>query len=247
MNKRIIFIIAGVVAAVAVAIVAIGLITQKPDETEATGPAANVDTALTDGEKSAIEATTKKFVSDMGNYGWYPELIKNPDNSGGPLTDEFFYSQEYTTQDDLKTSMRVLTNSMDYDSAINGSAYNAPFSVETALAGDVSIPDKPIAIGNNTLVEVTVPLASTLSYVSSTMSYMGDDGNFVDAKTVVSTKTFEGELTIRFDKSAGQWYVFEFEDTLGVLATDEWFVVNGDLILPDGVAATTEESYEAGS
>lgn len=239
-KKKLLLLGGGAVVAIIALIVGLSFIGKEPTEENAGGPAANINTKLTDAEKIAIAATTTDFLAGVGNFGWYPDLIKNPQVSSEELTDEYFYSQEHSSVDDTIAVLRKVSNSTAFDRAVNGDAYNAPFAVESEFTDDIVVPDRPIAKGSQTVVSVTVPIRSTLSYLSTTTGYYDDNGNVVDPVTTVQVRTFEGNLNLDFEKNSGKWVVSDFESEVGVLATDNFFIANGDLIV-EATPVKTEE------
>lgn len=238
-KKKLLFLGGGAVIAIVALIVGLSFIGKEPTEENIGGPAANINTDLTDAEKIAISATTTEFLAGVGNYGWYPDLVKNPQVSSNQSIDDYFYSEEHSTVDDTRAVLRKVSNSTAFDRAVNVDAYNAPFAVESEFMDDIVVPNRPIAEGSKTIVVVTVPVKSTLSYISTTTASF--DENMVESPSVttVEVRTFEGNLTLNFSKDSGKWVVSNFESDLGVLATDSFFVVNGDLIV-EATAVKTE-------
>lgn len=231
-KKKLFFIAGGAVLAVVALIVGLSFIGKEPPE-ETTGNlgAANVNTALTEAEKSSIKAATEEFVLSLGNYGWYPDLIKNPEITGNTFDERYFYEQEHTTADDSRAVLRKLTNSTAFDNTVNENAYNAPFVVESQLLEEVTVPDRPVAEGDQTLVPVTVPVRSSITYISTSTGYYDENNVLVEPEIRIQTFDFEGELELRFSKSNGSWFVSGFENTVGIFATDEFSVFNGDLMV----------------
>jgi len=238
-KKKIIYIALGSLGVLAIVIVALGIFAPKETEETPSGPAVTVDSTLTDGDKAEIKAATEQFVTKLGNYGWYPEAIRNPDNVKVDSIDSFFASQDHTSPEDAKVALRLLTNTNSFDSEVNEFADLVPFSVETAIDEAITVPNKPQAEGNQTVVTVTVPVSSTLSYISVSMS--GNvNGVVIPSVKTIQLRKFVGELTLKFQHTSGSWYITSFENTLGTFATDEFYTLNGDLIID--VKPVSEES-----
>lgn len=230
MDKKKIAIIAGVSLAVVVGLIIALSFIGKEAPVEQGGPnSVGTDITLTDAEKAEVESVSKQFVQSLGNYGWYPDLIKNP-QVVATSTDAELFNQEHTTAEDSIAALRSLTNSTDFDVTVNELAYSIPFSVETTIEGDFTVPNSPIAEGSRTYVPVTIPIKSTVSYAATGVGYTDEDGTWHDPEYFIQQFTFEGELNLQFGKSGGKWVVNGFNNTVGVLAVDPMTFSNGDLI-----------------
>lgn len=231
MDKKKIAIIAGVSVAVVVGLILALSLIGKEAPVEQGGPnSVGTDITLTDAEKAEVESASKKFVQSLGNYGWYPDLIKNPQVAATDNNFDQLLNQEHTTAEDSIAALRSLTNSSNFDVTVNKQAYSIPFSVETSIEGDFTVPNSPIAEGSRTYVPVTIPIKSTVSYSATGIGYTDADGTWHDAQSFVQQFTFEGELNLQFGKSGGKWVVNGFNNTVGVLAVDPMTFSNGDLV-----------------
>lgn len=230
-KKKLLLIVGGAVVAVVAIIVALSFIGKGASEENLGGNVkVNADVALTDAEKATIKSGSEKFVQTMGNYGWYPDLIKNPQGAAGADYFDSLFNQDHTTAEDSQAALRALTNSSNFDKAINQAAYSGPFSVETRLLEEIEVPDYPTVEGDRTFVAVKVPIESTVTYIATSIGYTDDSGVWHDADKFVQQFIFEGELNLQFGKDSGKWYVSGFTNTVGVLATDPMSFSNGDLI-----------------
>jgi hypothetical protein len=230
-KKKLLLIIGGAVVAIVAIIVALSFIGKgEPEATPGGNVKVNADVALTDAEKANVKGGTEKFVTSLGNYGWYPDLIKNPQVAAGDENFDKLFKEEHTTIEDSQAALRTLTNSTNFDQAINKLAYSVPFSVETRLLGEITVPDYPTVEGDRTFAQVNVPIESTVSYIANSIGYTDEAGTWHDSKAFVQQFTFEGELNLQFGKSGGKWVVSGFTNTVGVLATDPMTFSNGDLI-----------------
>lgn len=228
MNKKILLIAGAIVALVVLGLFALSFIGGAEQEGGSTVPI-STERALSDSDKQEIDQKAQDFIAAVGNYGWYPELIRDPNLSADDLSYANLYKQEYVAVEDVQAQLRALTNSTKFDSLVNRAAYETPFSVESTH-DELVVPDYPVAVGEDTFVEMVVPLSSTVSYVSNSVSYVDESGTLHDSETSVVVSVYEGELTLRFIRSGGSWFVDSFESTIGVLAVDDFFIFNGDLV-----------------
>lgn len=230
-KKRLLVIVGAAVVAVIVLLVGLSFLGGGKDEQPNTGEVKlNTDVTLSEADKASIKDSTQKFVVSLGNYGWYPDLIKNPQVAAGDKTNQKLFEQEHTTVDDSKAALRALTNSSSFDGSVNELAYSTPFSVETRLLEDIAVPDKPVAEGSKTFVPVSVPIESTLSYIGSSIGYYDENNNWNEPKEFVQQFTFQGKLDLQFSQNSGKWVVVGFDNTVGVFATDKLSFSNGDAI-----------------
>lgn len=231
-KKKLLLIGAGVMVLVVGIIVALSFIGKGSDEKSSAGETVKLssDFTLTDAEKATIKGGTEKFIQTLGNYGWYPELIKNPQVASGDKNFDKVFKQEHTTAEDAQASIRALTNSTSFDAVVNKNAYSVPFSVETKVLGDIKIADSPTVEGDRTFIPVNVPIESTLSYISSSIGYADESGVWHDSESFVQQFTFKGELNLQFSKGGSKWVVTGFTNTVGVFAIDPLSFSNGDAI-----------------
>lgn len=228
MPKKKIIIIAGVAFMLLVAaLTVVSLLQEKPTESEGT-TVLEPGSELSQADKAQIKLHVNEFVKDIGTYGWFANTISDPANA---VKDEsFFKAQNYTSADDVRRSLVTLTNGHDYDALVNVGLYSIPFSVETVLTGEISIPNTPTAEGGSSFVIVTIPVESTLIYVSRGISYVGDNGETVPGSLSINKSVFAGTITLNFIRNGSDWSVSSFKNDVGILPTDTYAFPNGDLI-----------------
>ncbi len=231
-RKKAILISVAAVVAVAVLIVVLGFFTNKnvSQAAKEISPGISENTQLSDGDKAKIKDLTSQFISQMGNFGWYPSTIQNPTGITAETANTFFANQDHSTAADAQQHLRVLTNSTNFDSSINQGIFTNPFSVETTPTEDISVPNKPEVDGASVSVKVTVPVQSTVSFISTSMAYINPDGSTSPSVVQIQKRTFAGNLNLSFQKSSGDWVVSSFSDTTGVFVVDDFSITNGDLI-----------------
>jgi len=238
MTKKKLAIIAGaVIAALVVVLVGLSFIGKDDDDnTKSKGGDLKIDSALSDSDKAEIRGLSQDFIRELGNFGWYPDLIKNPQSvtEADPVS---LLEEEHTTAEDLRASLRSLTNTDRFDDTINGSVVSVPVTVTTQITEDIIVPDKPVALGSRSLVTVTFPVESEMSYIAQTQGALDGNNVFHESETYVMTMKFKGEVNLSFTKESGQWYIADFSDTVGSLAVDGFSGLNEGMVL-------SQEPYE---
>ena len=224
MNRKYLFLGIGAAALLAGVIVLLAFFSRPALENGPNEDLAKPGQTLSDGERAQITGEVELFISGFGNYGWYPDFIRNPSPDIDFATTE---QLPHTTIEELRQLMRRLTNSMAHDDAVNIGP-NLPYAVETALESQISIPGAPEARGSKTLVEVITPVKSSIAYVVPARGYMTSEGVTTDPP-VLYLYEFVGTITLRFEQSQGRWQLFEWSDTVGILATSNFFIAEGSL------------------
>lgn len=238
-NKKLAIIVGAVVTAVIVVLVGLSFIGKDDGDNNATskGSDLNIDSLISDADKSEIKGLAQDFIREMGNFGWYPELIKNPQSvtAADPMT---LLDEEHTTADELRTELRALTNTDRFDDVIDGSVVSVPVTVSSQITEEIVVPDKPVSLGSRSLITVTFPVDSEMSYIAQTQGALDGNNVFHPSETYVMTMKFKGDVNLSFTKESGQWYIADFSDTVGSLAVDGFSGLNEGMVL-------NQEPYES--
>lgn len=237
-KKKLAIIVGAVVAAVALVLVGLSFIGKSGDDNtvQSKGGELKLDSKISDVDKAEIKGLSQDFIREMGNFGWYPDLIKNPQSvtEADPVS---LLDEDHTTADELRSALRALTNTDRFDETINGSVVSVPVTVSSQITEEITVPDEPVSLGSRSLITVTFPVESELSYIAQTQGALDGNNVFHESETYVMTMKFKGEVNLSFTKESGQWYIADFSDTVGSLAVDGFSGLNEGMVL-------TQEPYE---
>lgn len=230
MSKKTIAIIAGVSALVLVVVLAV-VATLQGDESspgEQT-PELTPSTQISEADRQEIQSLTNQFVNDVGTFGWFSNTVADPVNAARGY--EFFMEQSRHDADAIRSALVTLTGTRNYDAQINDGLFLVPFSVETSILDDITVPSTPTAEGGLSYIPVSVPIESTLIWVAEGMNYFDLDGNPVFGGTTIERYVFEGTLSLRFVRQGDGWVLSSFTQDTGVFPTDNWGFPNGGLLV----------------
>lgn len=226
MSKKTIALVAGAVAAVLIgALVVISVLQGNPDDVKEETPVLSDSTEITEADQQMISSLTSQFLRDVGTYGWFSGMLSDVENAKQGV--EFFLDKNHRGANEVRSSIIVLTENQEYAKKVDPNLFNTPFSVETVATDDIVVPKFPVAEGGTTYIPVSIPVKSTLIWVTNETAYVGDDGETAGGGVSLNRFIYEGQLELKFVRKGSGWIISSYASTVGILPTDSWGLANG--------------------